>query len=81
MSLMANYPHELRELERQIRNYAAICGVEAENARELDEVIHDRNATGTRETLRALLILRLKVEAGMMDVGFTPHSELPEENL
>ncbi len=72
MSLFEHYPQELREIEAQIRHYAAICGVDLEDVPELDRIIHDHAASGARETLRALLILRLKVQTGMMDAGMTP---------
>lgn len=71
MSLFEHYPQEIHEIEAQIRHYAAICGLEAGDQTALNAVIHDHTASGARETLRALLILKLKVEASMMDAGIS----------
>ena len=72
MSLFEHYPRELHELEAEIRHYGAICSVDVTNKAVLEQVVHDHEATGARGTLRALLILQMKVETGMMDAGMTP---------
>lgn len=78
MSGFENYPTELKDLDAQIRHYAVICGIDPAQALQLDQVFHDHGATGYRETLRALLILRLKVETEMLQDGQTPPlSEVP----
>ncbi len=72
MSLFENYPRELHELEAEIRHYGAICSIDVTNKIILEQVVHDHQATGARGTLRALLILKMKVETGMIDAGMTP---------
>ena len=76
MSLFENYPREMSEMDQQVRHYAAICGIDPADRPALDLVMHDHASTGARATLRGLLILRLKVEAGMLDAGL----ELPPED-
>ena len=72
MSLIEHYPEELGHLDSQIRHYASVCGISAEDTASLDAVIHDHTAAGHQGTLRALLILRTTVQAKMMDDGMTP---------
>ncbi|MEY4592266.1 MAG: hypothetical protein RIR18_1161 [Pseudomonadota bacterium] len=72
MSLFEHYPQELHDLEAQIRNYIAICGLDPRDSVSLDTIIHDHSACGAKGTLRALLILRIKVETGMMGAGMSP---------
>lgn len=72
MSGFENYPTELKELDAQIRHYAAICGIDWAQPLLLEQVVHDHTATGHLETLRAMLILRLQVETEMLQDGQTP---------
>ena len=72
MGAFEPYDQELKDLDKEIRHYAAICGVDPNNRHELDAVFHDHQATGSRETLRALLILRVKVETDMLQDDITP---------
>ena len=69
MSLLENYPHELHDMDQQVKHYAAICGLDPEDKAVMDQCLHDHDAKGAKATLRGLLILRLKVEAGMMGAG------------
>lgn len=72
MSLFEHYPQELHDMDAQVRHYAAICGLDHQNETEIQAVVTDHAATGARATLRGLLILRMKVQAGMMEAGLTP---------
>lgn len=72
MSLFEHYPQEIQDMDKQVRHYAAICGVDHQSDIEIQAVMTDHAATGARATLRGLLILRMKVQAGMMEAGLTP---------
>lgn len=81
MSGFENYPQELADLDREIRHYAAVCGVDLANRIEVETCLrhhHDNWADDkARETLHGLLILRIKVETEMIEQGFTPPPLLP----
>jgi len=77
MSGYENYPEELHNLDHEIIHYAAICGVDLANRAEIDaclsvhhdsDWIHDK----ARESLRGLLVLRIKVEEEMLRAGLQP---------
>lgn len=76
MSGFEHYDRELKELDHEIHRYAAICGVDLANRYELDACLRDHHAEWAddkaRESLQGLLILRLKLEAEMLDLGFSP---------
>ena len=76
MSGFEHYDRELAELDSEIHRYALVCGVDLSNRYELEQSLHehhdDRAEDKARESLRGLLILRLKVEAEMLELGFRP---------
>jgi hypothetical protein len=71
-----NYRSELAELDHEIIQYAASCGVDLADHAAIHACInvpHDTWAEDkARETLRGLLILRLKVETEMIELGMSP---------
>jgi hypothetical protein len=71
-----NYGGELSELDREITHYAAICGVDLADHAAIHACINashqDWPADKARETLRGLLVLRIKVETEMIEQGMTP---------
>jgi len=81
---MSGYEHdgrELAELDHEILRYAMICGVDLSKRHELEACLADHHETWAedkaRESLRGLLILRLKVEAELMEQGFSVAPLLP----
>ena len=76
MSGFEDYCGELEEIDREIRHFAAACGVDLADSvalraclnEEHDEWADDR----ARVTLRGLLALRLKVEIEMLEQGLQP---------
>lgn len=76
MSGFENYEQELADLDHEIRHYAAICGVNLSNQYEIDACLHhlhdSRAEDRARENLRGLLVLRIKVETEMIELGFSP---------
>ncbi|MDP3637127.1 MAG: hypothetical protein U0989_15850 [Azonexus sp.] len=81
MSGFENYDHELAELDHEIRHYAAICGINLAKRYEIDACLkkpHDSwSDDKARENLRGLLILRIKVETEMIQLGFSPPPLIP----
>ncbi len=81
MSGFEHYEHELYELDQEIRRCAAICGVNLANRHEVDACLSDDHLPWAedraRESLRGLLILRVKLEAEMIELGFSPGPLLP----
>ncbi len=81
MSGFENYSHELAELDHEIRHYAAICGIDLANRHEIDACLqrsHDNwSDDKARENLHGLLILRIKVETEMIELGFSPPPLMP----
>ncbi|RIX44086.1 MAG: hypothetical protein D3M94_15385 [Rhodocyclales bacterium GT-UBC] len=81
MSGFEHYERELAELDHEIRRYAAICGVNLANRYEIDACVsahHDSwQDDKARESLKGLLILRIKLEAEMIELGFSPPSLIP----
>lgn len=79
MSGFEHYQEELAGLDREIAHYAAICGLLIESAasrKEIEALLHSLPADGkenhARETLQALLILRIRLETEMIELGFSP---------
>lgn len=76
MSGFENYERELADLDHEILHYAALCGVDiADHAAIracIDQPHEDWSHDKARETLRGLLILRIKVEEEMLSLGQTP---------
>ena len=76
MSGFENYEKELADLDHEILHYATLCGVDIADHAAIRACIeqphedwaHDK----ARETLRGLLILRVKVEEEMLSIGQTP---------
>ena len=76
MSGFENYERELLDLDREILHYAALCGVDLNDhaaikacmAQPHEDWAHDKS----RETLRGLLILRVKIEEEMLTLGQQP---------
>jgi hypothetical protein len=81
MSGFENYPKEIADLDHEIHHYAAVCGVDLANRGEVEACLrihHDNWADDkARETLRGLLILRIKVEAEMIEQGMSPPPLVP----
>ena len=80
MSGFENYESQLGELDHEISKYAMLCRVNLKNRYEIDACLnqhHDSWAEDkSRETLKGLLILRIKVETEMIENGQTPPSFL-----
>lgn len=81
MSGFEHYDREVRELDHEIHRYAAICGVDLANRYEVDRCLSQHHETWAsdkaRESLKGLLILRIKVEAEMIEQGYSPPPLLP----
>jgi len=81
MSGFEHYTQELTSLDHEIRHYAAICGVDLSQRGEIEACLrqhHDSWASDkARENLHGLLILRLKLEAEMIEQGFSPPPLIP----
>jgi hypothetical protein len=73
MSGLEHYERELTEMDHEIRHYAAVCGVDLADRGAIEaclRVHHDTWAADkARETLRGLLLLRIKVETEMTELG------------
>ena len=76
MSGFEDYARELSGLDHEIRHYAAVCGVSLANRYEIDACLRAHHDTWAedkaRENLHGLLILRIKVETEMLELGFSP---------
>lgn len=76
MSGFEHHLSELAELDHEIRRYAAICGVDLAKRHEIEACIADRHDSWSedkaRESLRGLLVLRIKLETEMIEQGLHP---------
>ena len=85
MSGFEHYDQELAELDHEIRHYAAICGVNLANQYEIDACLRAHHEPlpedRARENLRGLLVLRIKVETEMIELGFSPPPLIPPAPL
>ena len=76
MSGFENYEQELADLDRQILHYATLCGIDiADHAAVkawLAQPQGDLAGDKARETLRGLLVLRIKIEEEMLTLGQQP---------
>jgi hypothetical protein len=76
MSGFENYSHEMNELDHEIIHYAAICGVDLADQPAIQACLEEPHATWAedkaRQTLRGLLILRIKLETEMIEQGLSP---------
>lgn len=81
MSGFEHYDRELMDLDREIHRYAAVCGVDLANHYEVEACLRNHHdswvADKARETLQGLLILRIKLETEMIQLGFSPPSLVP----
>jgi hypothetical protein len=76
MSGFENYSHEMNERDHEIIHYAAICGVDLADQPAIKASLEEPHATWAddkaRQTLRGLLILRIKLETEMIEQGLSP---------
>ncbi len=76
MSGFEHYPQELRALDHEILHYAAICGVDPSDQAAVRHCLAEPHETWAedkaRQTLRGLLMLRLKLETEMLEQGLSP---------
>jgi hypothetical protein len=81
MSGFEHYGQEMAELDHEIRRYAAICGVDLARRHEIDACLRDEHAAWAddkaRQSLKGLLVLRIKLETEMLELGFSPSPLLP----
>lgn len=81
MSGFEHYERELRELDHEIRHYAAVCGVDLANRHEIDACLRLHHASWVEDkarlTLQGLLVLRIKLETEMTTLGFSPPPLVP----
>ena len=82
MSGYEHYDQELAALDHEILRYAAICAVDLHNRAEIEaclRVHHESNwvEDKARETLRGLLVLRIKLENEMAAQGQAAPPLLP----
>lgn len=81
MSGFEHYERELADLDHEIRRYAAICDVNLANRHEIEACLRDHHASWAddkaRESLQGLLILRIKLEAEMIEQGLQPPPLIP----
>lgn len=83
MSGFEHYDRELRELDHEIHRYAALCRVDLANRPEIEACLRIYHAgwaeDKARESLHGLLILRIKLEAEMIALGFSPPPLVPAQ--
>ena len=81
MSGFEHYERELRELDHEIRHYAAVCGVDLAKRHEIDACLRLHHPSWAsdkaRVTLQGLLVLRIKLETEMVALGFSPPPLVP----
>ncbi|PKO87696.1 MAG: hypothetical protein CVU18_09795 [Betaproteobacteria bacterium HGW-Betaproteobacteria-12] len=81
MSGFEHYERELRELDHEIHHYAAVCRIDLANRHEIDACLHLHHASWAedkaRQSLQGLLVLRIKLEAEMIALGFSPPPLVP----
>jgi len=76
MSGFEHYHQELTDLDHEIHRYAAICGIDLAQRHQLDACLQEHHASWAddkaRASLQGLLILRIKLEAEMLEQGMSP---------
>lgn len=81
MSGFEHYDRELTNLDHEIHHYAAVCRVNLANRHEIEACLRNHHDSWAgdkaRESLQGLLILRIKLEAEMIELGFTPPPLVP----
>ena len=74
MSGFEHYQQELTALDHEIRHYAAVCGVALDDRGALEACLRQHHsdwvADKARETLQGLLVLRIRLETEMLEVGY-----------
>lgn len=76
MSLFEHYEREMADVDREIAHWAAVCridptdGAQLEACRKAHLTVHGLDHP--HDTLRGLLLLRLKLEAEMVELGMAP---------
>lgn len=82
MSGFEHYHKEIADLDHEIRHYATVCGVDLADRGALEACLLVHQGTWAtdkaRETLHGLLILRIKLETEMIELGFAPPPLLPQ---
>jgi len=77
MSGFEHYRQEMRELDHEIFHYAALCGVDPSDRPAINACLEDAHETWAedkaRQSLRGLLLLRLKLESEMIEQGLSPN--------
>jgi hypothetical protein len=81
MSGFEHYARELTDLDHEIHRYAAICRVDLANRYAVETCLHDHHDSWAddkaRESLKGLLILRIKLETEMIEQGMHPAALVP----
>ncbi|MBS1140020.1 MAG: hypothetical protein H6R13_1473 [Proteobacteria bacterium] len=81
MSGFEHYDRELKNLDSEIHHYAAVCGINLANRHEIDACLRNHRSgwanDKARESLEGLLVLRIKLEAEMIKLGFSPPPLVP----
>ena len=81
MSIFEHYERELRDLDHEIHRYAMICGVNLARRDEIEACLGDHHDAWAedkaRESLGGLLVLRIKLEAEMIELGLSPPPLVP----
>lgn len=76
MSGFEHYGREIAELDREIHRYAALCGIDLAVRHELEACLNEAHEgwaeDKARQSLRGLLILRIKLETEMLEQGIAP---------
>lgn len=71
----------MRELDHEIRRYAAICGIDLANRHEIDACLRLHHPSWAEDkarlSLQGLLVLRIKLETEMLELGFSPPPLVP----
>lgn len=74
MSGFEHYQRELAALDHEIRHYAAVSGLSLERPGELQAYTQRPRENPAeeqvRDTLRGLLVLRIRLEAEMIELGY-----------
>lgn len=78
MSGFEDYQHQFSGLDTQIAHFVAICGLPLQgsaNREEIEALLRQHSGAGlerARDELQALLILRIRLETEMIELGYDP---------
>jgi hypothetical protein len=76
MSGFEDYRHELADLDHEIAHYASVCGIDINDRAALEHCLADVHAgwaaDKARQSLRGLVVLRIKIETEMLGEGLQP---------